>query len=51
VVPRAWTIAFAEMAETSVPDALPADWLEEATRLAGAPIPATLSDPVVGGDR
>jgi acetoin utilization protein AcuC len=28
VVPRAWTIAFAEMAGTVIPDQLPASWLE-----------------------
>ena len=28
VVPRAWTIAFAEMAGTVIPDELPEAWLE-----------------------
>jgi acetoin utilization protein AcuC len=44
VVPRAWTISFAEMAGTPVPDALPASWVEHASALAGGPVPATLSE-------
>jgi acetoin utilization protein AcuC len=44
VVPRAWTIYFAEMTETEVPDELPASWRELATSEAGAPVPGTLSE-------
>ena len=44
VVPRAWTIYVAEMAEAPVADELPASWVELASGLAGAPVPATLSE-------
>ena len=44
VVPRAWTLAFAEMSDAEPDDDLPASWLEEAQRLAGSGVPATLSD-------
>jgi acetoin utilization protein AcuC len=49
IVPRAWTIAFAEMAEAldDLPDELPGAWIEEAERRLQAPVPVTLSeDPV-----
>jgi acetoin utilization protein AcuC len=45
VVPRAWTIYFAEMAGVDVPDELPESWIEEAEREAGAAVPARLSEP------
>jgi acetoin utilization protein AcuC len=48
VVPRAWTIAFAEMCGAEIPDALPEPWIEEAERLAGGAVPATLSEPDLG---
>jgi acetoin utilization protein AcuC len=52
VVPRAWTIYFAEMAESKVPDQIPEAWMEEAEREAGYEVPATLSEPPTGpGDR
>jgi acetoin utilization protein AcuC len=44
VVPRAWTIYFAEMAGTDVPDRLPDRWVELATEEAGQVVPATLSE-------
>jgi acetoin utilization protein AcuC len=44
VVPRAWTIAFAEMANVSPPDELPESWIEEAERQAGHGLPTTLSE-------
>jgi acetoin utilization protein AcuC len=47
VVPRAWTIYFAEMAGASVSDALPAEWLERAEHEAGQKLPKTLSDPEI----
>jgi acetoin utilization protein AcuC len=47
VVPRAWTIYFAEMAAATIPDELPASWLERAEREAGGPLPARLSEPPV----
>jgi acetoin utilization protein AcuC len=45
VVPRAWTIYFAEMAEVEIPDRLPEAWIEAAEREAGHEVPATLADP------
>jgi acetoin utilization protein AcuC len=47
VVPRAWTLYFAEMANASadLPDALPHEWLERASARAGEPVPATFSEP------
>jgi acetoin utilization protein AcuC len=48
VVPRAWTIAFAEMCGAEAPDALPDPWIEEAERRAGGAVPATLSEPDLG---
>ena len=44
VVPRAWTIYFAEMAERQLPDAIPEPWLELARGEAGGDIPARLSE-------
>jgi acetoin utilization protein AcuC len=44
VVPRAWTLAFAEMSDAEPPDDLPPTWVEEAERLAGTGVPTTLSD-------
>jgi hypothetical protein len=45
VVPRAWTIYFAEMAGVEVPDELPAAWIERAREEAeGQPIPERLSE-------
>jgi acetoin utilization protein AcuC len=49
VVPRAWTIYFAEMAGVSIPDRLPASWTERAGREAGAAVPASLWEPPVPG--
>ena len=53
VVPRAWTIYFAEMAGAAdtVDDALPTAWLEAAEPIAGHRLPATLSDPPLAGGR
>ncbi|HEX8099775.1 MAG TPA: acetoin utilization protein AcuC [Actinomycetota bacterium] len=44
VVPRAWTIYFAQMAEHELPDELPESWIEEAEREAGHEVPHTLSE-------
>lgn len=44
VVPRAWTIYFSEMAGVSVPDELPAAWIERAEAALGDAVPPTLSD-------
>jgi acetoin utilization protein AcuC len=48
VVPRAWTIAFAEMAGAVVDDAVPPEWVARAQALAGGPVPATLSEQAPG---
>jgi acetoin utilization protein AcuC len=48
VVPRAWTIYFAEMAGRTVPDELPAEWVEEAEAEAGHSLPHRLSEPPPG---
>ena len=49
VVPRAWTIYFAEMAGVTVPDEVPPEWLERAEREAGEAVPSRLSEPPVRG--
>jgi acetoin utilization protein AcuC len=51
VVPRAWTIAFAEMAKTDVPDELPGSWIEEAERMVRGEVPARLSEPALAPGR
>jgi acetoin utilization protein AcuC len=48
VVPRAWTIAFAEMAGAGLDDALPEPWVEEAERRWGGAVPETLSEEPAG---
>ncbi|MGH2711787.1 MAG: acetoin utilization protein AcuC [Actinomycetota bacterium] len=51
VVPRAWTIYFAEMAERQIPDELPDSWLELAASKGGGQVPSRLSeDPPAGRD-
>ncbi len=49
VVPRAWTLYFAEMAGVSLPDELPPAWVERASAEAGRAVPSRLSEPAVGG--
>jgi hypothetical protein len=44
VVPRAWTIYFAEMAERELPDELPHGWLELAQAEGADSMPVTLSE-------
>jgi acetoin utilization protein AcuC len=44
VVPRAWTIYFAEMAQREVPDDIPVEWLDLAGKAAGGPVPDRLSE-------
>ncbi len=44
VVPRAWTIYFAEMAGAQLPDQLPASWVERARRESGQQVPDRLSE-------
>jgi acetoin utilization protein AcuC len=45
VVPRAWTIYFAEMADTTISDELPELWVEAAEMESGGRVPRTLSEP------
>jgi len=47
VVPRAWTLAFAEMAGVAgeLPDELPSAWVDRASQRAGEPMPSTFSEP------
>ena len=51
VVPRAWTLAFAEMCAVDLPDALPESWIERVELELGREGPATFSDAAVPGDR
>ena len=53
VVPRAWTIYFARMAEREVGDDIPPDWVELAARESGLAVPDTLSEaaPPASDDR
>jgi acetoin utilization protein AcuC len=50
VVPRAWTLYFAEMVDGlgELPDELPESFIEEAERRAGGPVPTTFSEPDLG---
>jgi acetoin utilization protein AcuC len=45
VVPRAWTLYFAEMASVPVPDELPPSWTAAAEQAGGREVPPTLSEP------
>jgi acetoin utilization protein AcuC len=49
VVPRAWTLYFAEMAERAVADRLPPDWLQLAGRASGVEVPDRLSEEAPAG--
>lgn len=51
VVPRAWTLYFAEMCGAELPDALPESWIEAVEREVGREVPATFTDPRLEGDR
>jgi acetoin utilization protein AcuC len=44
VVPRAWTMLFAEMLGAQLPDELPADWVAMAEARTGETMPRRLSD-------
>jgi acetoin utilization protein AcuC len=52
VVPRAWTLAFAEMAgqADTIDDELPASWVAEASARQGAEVPSTFSEPPASSD-
>jgi acetoin utilization protein AcuC len=45
VVPRAWTLAFAEMCDAELPDALPESWIEQVEFDIRGEVPATFSEP------
>ena len=51
VVPRAWTIAFAEMCDAELADELPEPWIEAVEREVRREIPVTFGEPAVEGDR
>jgi len=51
VVPRAWTLYFAEMCGAELPDALPESWTQAVEREVGREVPATFTDPTLEGDR
>lgn len=53
VVPRAWTLAFAEMAGAlaDLPDELPEAFIEHAERRLGGEVPATFTEPDLGPGR
>ena len=44
VVPRAWTLYFAEMADTELPDELPKAWIDRAETESGGPVPRSFSE-------
>jgi acetoin utilization protein AcuC len=47
VVPRAWTIYFAEMAQAELPDSIPADWIQKVRASSGAEVPSAISEPAL----
>jgi acetoin utilization protein AcuC len=47
VVPRAWTLYFAEMAGVELDDAIPDPWVAQVSTLAGGPVPVTFSEPTL----
>ena len=51
VVPRAWTLAFAEMCDAELPDALPGSWIEQVELDIHGEVPATFSEEPLDGDR
>ncbi len=51
VVPRAWTLYFAEMCDAELPDPLPESWIEQVEFDIRAEVPATFSEEPVGRGR
>ena len=51
VVPRAWTLYFAEMCGAELPDTLPESWIQTVEREVGGPVPDTFSEPPPEPDR
>lgn len=50
VVPRAWTIYFAEMADAELPDAIPEGWIEHVEFQERQVVPHTFSEPAMPRD-
>ena len=50
VVPRAWTLYFAEMAGAALDDVLPEAWVERAEDEFGGEVPGTFSEPTLDED-
>ena len=50
VVPRAWTIAFAEMSASELADEIPAAWVETMEDRLGDAMPTTFSEPAPADD-
>ncbi len=48
VVPRAWTLYFAEMSGVGLDDAVPEEWIERVEFRLRAEVPATFSEPSLG---
>lgn len=48
VVPRAWTLYFAEMAGAELSDEIPESWIEQIEFEVRAAVPVTFSEPAVG---
>lgn len=48
VVPRAWTLYFAEMAGATLPDELPEGWIERVESRLHGEVPSTFSEPELG---
>jgi hypothetical protein len=48
VVPRAWTLYFAEMSGVGLDDAVPEEWIEGVEFRLRAEVPATFSEPSLG---
>jgi acetoin utilization protein AcuC len=50
VVPRAWTLYFAEMCDAVLHDALPESWIEKVELEVRREVPATFDEPAIEGD-
>ena len=50
VVPRAWTIYFAQMCDVELPDALPESWIEQVEFEIRREVPTRFSEPVMEPD-
>jgi len=50
VVPRAWTIYFAQMCDTELPDAVPERWIEQVEFEVRREVPSSFSEPALERD-